>query len=111
MASALSCKCPACGKAPLFTGVLRVFERCPHCGLDLAGQDAGDGPAFFAILIIGFLVTFGAAAVELAYAPPFWVHALLWGPGTLIACLLVLRLSKSYLIHAEYRLKERNGIR
>jgi uncharacterized protein (DUF983 family) len=96
--------CPRCHKAPLFDGLLKVVDICPNCGLNLKDHDAGDGPAFFAILLVGFLVTFAAGAVEYLFAPPFWVHALLWVPLTLATCLLVLRVAKSMLIHWQYRL-------
>jgi uncharacterized protein (DUF983 family) len=111
MASPLSCKCPACGKASIFKGILSVVDACPSCGLHLKDHDSGDGPVFFAILIVGFLVTFGAGFVEYAFSPPFYVHAILWIPATFIACFLVLRISKSYLIHYEHRLKEKNALR
>ena len=81
-----------------------VADACPACGLHLKDHDTGDGPMFFAILIVGFLVTFTAGFVEFAFSPPFWVHAALWIPATFITCFLVLRVSKSMLIHWEYKL-------
>ncbi|MBN8543953.1 MAG: DUF983 domain-containing protein [Alphaproteobacteria bacterium] len=111
MASPLSCKCPACGNASLFTGVLSVVDACPSCGVSLKDHDSGDGPVFFAILIVGFLVTFSAGFVEYSFSPPFWLHAILWIPLTFAACFYVLRVSKSYLIHYEYRLREKDAIR
>ena len=38
----------------------------------------------FVIMIAGFIVVGAALAVELKYEPPFWVHAVLWGPLILI---------------------------
>ena len=111
MTSPLSCKCPACGKGSLFTGVLSVVERCSNCGVSVKDHDSGDGPVFFAILIVGFLVTFTAGFVEYRFSPPFWLHAVLWVPLTFAACFYVLRVSKSYLIYYEYKLKEKNALR
>ena len=54
--------------------------RCEACGLDYGFADAGDGPAVFVILLAGFVVVGCALVVEFKYEPPFWVHALLWGP-------------------------------
>jgi len=102
--SSLASTCPRCHKAPLFDGLLKVVDICPACGLSLKDHDAGDGPAFFAILLVGFLITFAAGLVEYLFAPPFWVHALLWVPLTLLASLMVLRVAKSFLIHWQYRL-------
>ena len=33
---ALRLRCPNCGRGGLFTGFLRMKERCPHCGILLA---------------------------------------------------------------------------
>src|SRR3546814_12221007 len=41
----LACRCPRCGKGRLFSGILKIAERCNACGLDLRKQDAGDGTA------------------------------------------------------------------
>jgi uncharacterized protein (DUF983 family) len=98
------CKCPRCGKSSLFEGVLKVVDTCPSCGLVLKNHDAGDGPVFFAILLVGFLITFAAGMVEYLASPPFWVHAVLWVPLTLLTCFFVLRIAKSMLIHWQYRL-------
>lgn len=75
---ALLGRCPRCGEGRLFAGLLSVREACGRCGLDLRSQDAGDGPAVFAILIVGTLAVIGAILVELRAEPPLWVHALLW---------------------------------
>jgi uncharacterized protein (DUF983 family) len=41
--------------------------------------------------------------VELAYEPPFWVHALLWVPFICIGALALLRPFKATLIAMQYR--------
>src|SRR6202035_9601 len=51
--AALGCRCPRCGQGRLFAGLLSVRGACEVCGLDLSGQDAGDGPAVFVILFLG----------------------------------------------------------
>jgi uncharacterized protein (DUF983 family) len=43
--------------------------------------------------------------VEVLYAPPYWVHALLWGPLILITTLLPLRPVKGLLIALQYHYK------
>src|SRR5262245_39825806 len=86
VAAGLGCRCPRCGKGELFSGPfsLEVRERCPECGLELAFVDPGDGPAVFAILILGFLILGGALVVEFRLHPPLWVHIVLWAPVTLV---------------------------
>jgi uncharacterized protein (DUF983 family) len=98
----LAGRCPRCRKGSLFTGFLAVGEKCDACGLDYSFADAGDGPAVFVILISGFIVVGAALIVEVIYQPPFWLHALLWGPLILLVTLLPLRLLKGLLIVLQY---------
>jgi uncharacterized protein (DUF983 family) len=74
----LACRCPNCGKGPLFAGYLKVRDRCTVCGFDLARADSGDGPAVFIILIVGAVVCFAALFTEVAVKPPMWVHMTVW---------------------------------
>jgi len=93
----------------LFAGFLTVRTACEQCGLDYAFADAGDGPAVFVILLAGLLVVAAALFVEIAYQPPFWVHAALWGPMILIVTLAPLRLLKGLLIALQYHHKAAEG--
>src|SRR5579862_7443580 len=100
---ALQCRCPRCGQGKLYSGLLSVAPRCDQCGLDLAAQDAGDGPAVFVILILGAIVVGLAILVEIAFAPPLWVHLLLWTPVIIGGAILLLRVLKAWLIAMQYR--------
>jgi uncharacterized protein (DUF983 family) len=80
-----------------------VRQACEVCGLDLSGQDAGDGPAVFAILLLGMLVVGLAALVEIKFSPALWVHILLWGPLIPIGAVAMLRPLKAGLIALQYR--------
>ena len=105
----LSGYCPRCGKGKLFQGFLTVAPRCEHCGLDYSFADAGDGPAVFVILIAGFIVAGAALMVEVLYEPPYWVHALLWGPLIPIVTLGPLRAIKGLLIALQFHHKAGEG--
>ena len=102
-------RCPRCGKGKLFAGFLALAPRCEHCGLDFSFADSADGPAFFVMFISGFIVAGSALAVEIAYAPPYWVHAVLWIPLILITTLLPLRPMKGLLIALQYHHKAAEG--
>lgn len=95
--------CPRCGNGKLFNGLLSLKPRCAACGLDYAFADAGDGPAVFVILIVGFIVIGSVLWLEVNYAPPIWLHILLFAPLTIILSLLALRWSKGILIAMQYR--------
>src|SRR5476649_2806409 len=94
IARGLRGRCPACGQGKLFKGFLGLRRACEKCGLDFNFADAGDGPAVFVILIGGAIVVFAALLTEVAYQPPYWVHAVLWLPLILIVTLAPLRLIK-----------------
>jgi uncharacterized protein (DUF983 family) len=100
---ALTCRCPRCGKGRLYDGLLTVAKQCATCGLDLAAQDAGDGPAVFVILILGAIVVGLAILVEINFAPPLWVHLVLWTPVIIGGAIVLLRLLKAWLIAMQYR--------
>jgi uncharacterized protein (DUF983 family) len=108
-AAGLMGRCPRCGKGKLFEGFIRLRPRCSACGLDYAFADSGDGPAVFVILIAGFIVVALALIVEFAYQPPFWLHALLWGPLILLVTLAPLRLIKGLLIALQHHHKAAEG--
>ena len=100
---ALGCRCPRCGSGRLFAGLLNVRQACEICGLDLSAQDAGDGPAVFAILFLGIIVVGLAALVEINFSPPIWVHLLLWAPLIVVGAVAMLRPLKAGLIALQYR--------
>jgi uncharacterized protein (DUF983 family) len=103
LVAALLCRCPRCGRGRVFDGLLTVVPRCAVCGLDISAQDAGDGPAVFVILILGAVVVGLAAIVEITFAPPIWVHLMLWIPTILIGAIGLLRPLKSAMIALQYR--------
>lgn len=102
-------RCPRCGEGRLFSGFLTVAERCGVCGLDYDFADAGDGPAVFVILIMGFVVVGLALWFELTFAPPLWLHLILWIPLAIVLCLIPLRLLKGVLITLQYANKAAEG--
>jgi uncharacterized protein (DUF983 family) len=99
----LLCRCPRCGEGSLYKGLLTVAERCDVCDLDLSAHDTGDGPAVFVILILGAVVVTLALLTESAFAPPLWVHVLLWPPLIFGGALVMLRVLKALLIALQYR--------
>ena len=97
-------RCPKCGEGKLFKDSLGIVDACSHCGLVLKHHDAADGPTFFSLVVVGFLLIALVAYVEMNYEPPLWVHAALWIPFTLIACVVSLRAFKTIFITFEHRL-------
>ncbi len=111
--AALLCRCPRCGQGRLFAGVLTVRERCTFCDLDLRAHDTGDGPAVLVIFVLGAVVVGLAFWVEFRFAPPLWVHALLWPVVTVPLAILMMRPLKAALVALQFRYRasemERDG--
>jgi uncharacterized protein (DUF983 family) len=101
--SALLCRCPRCGKAPLYAGVLTIRPACAQCGLDLRGHDTGDGASALVILLLGFIVVGLAFWVEFRFEPPLWLHALIWPVVTLALALPMIRVFKAGLVALQFR--------
>jgi uncharacterized protein (DUF983 family) len=109
LAAGLKGRCPRCGRGALFRNGLGLRERCENCGLSYAFADSGDGPAVFAIFILGFLILGGALLVEFKIGPPVWVHVVLWGIATPLLAFFLLRVLKATLIALQYKHKAEEG--
>ncbi|MFD1765987.1 DUF983 domain-containing protein [Sphingorhabdus buctiana] len=95
--------CPECGSKTMFSGPARFAENCSHCGFSYASFNVGDGPAAFLTMGLGAIVIVLAVLLEIYGHPPFWVHALIWIPLTILLVVLSLRVSKGMLLIAEHR--------
>ncbi|MEM7508767.1 MAG: DUF983 domain-containing protein [Pseudomonadota bacterium] len=71
-------RCPNCGGGPMMKGYLTVRRSCPSCGEALHLHQADDMPAWATIVIVGKLIVIPLLYVELAYAPPLWLHWSIW---------------------------------
>jgi len=83
--------CPVCGAAPLFSGWLKVVDRCAKCGTHLGAIRADDAPPYFTIFAVGHIVIPGMLWLERAQAPELWVHTIIWVPLTLALSLGLMR--------------------
>ena len=95
-------RCPHCGNGRLFRAFLKVADQCPACGEPLHHHRADDAPAYFVILIVGHLVVPIALAIETAFAPPYWVHLVTWGPVTLGLSFLLLPVVKGAIVALQW---------
>jgi uncharacterized protein (DUF983 family) len=105
LTAALACKCPRCGQGDLYKSAfsLSVQDKCPECGLILAENDNGDGPAVFLIFILGFLLVPLALIFEQIFSPPLWVHAVLWTVVALGITLGSLRPLKAFIMALQFK--------
>ncbi len=98
------CRCPACGEGRLFRAFLKVDDTCPACGEEFHHHRADDFPAYLVIVIVGHIVVPLVLSVETNYAPPYWVHWLLWLPLTLGLTLGLLQPVKGAVVALQWYL-------
>lgn len=109
LTAGLKCRCPRCGRGPLFRQVLNMRDACSSCGLDYKFVDTGDGPAVFAIFILGFFCLGGALIAEFKFGVPWWAHVLLLGFFTPLLAVFLLRFLKATLIALQFKNKAEEG--
>jgi len=94
----MRCRCPSCGRAPIFDGYLKVHPVCADCTAPLGAMPADDAPPYIAMLIVLHFVAvivvmifrFGLAPNMVTYA---FLLLLLIG-----VCLVALRIAKGAVI-------------
>ena len=101
-------RCPRCGKSSMFDGFLALKSRCPTCGLDLSRADTGDGPAFFASFIGGFLLLGIGVWLQVVYDPPLWAYAVVLVVGAILITAMI-RPLKGLLTALQYANKAEQG--
>ncbi len=108
-AAGLACKCPRCGRGPLFKTFLGLNDICVVCGLDLSKADAGDGPAVFVIFIAGFVAV--ALAFVARYAWGFSIASAFIVSALVTAALIVaaLRPLKATLVALQFHHNAEEG--
>ena len=98
-------RCPACGRGALYRAYLKPADLCPACGEELFHQKADDAPPYVTIFLVGHLILAAVVAIDVAYAWPLWLHALVWLPLTVTLCLAVLPVAKGALIGLQWGLR------
>ena len=107
----LTGRCPRCGGGRLFRAGLALRDRCDRCGLDYAFVATGDGPAVFAIFILGAVVLGAALIAEFKFQVSPWFHVAAWGIVTPLLAFGLLRWIKGLLIGLQFANKAEEGRR
>lgn len=97
-------KCPHCGRGHLFRRFLKVADHCGACGEALHHHRADDFPAYLVIVVVGHIIVPMVLAVEVAYAPPYWLHLLLWLPLTVIMSVGLLPPTKGAIVGLQWQI-------
>lgn len=102
-------RCPRCGQGHLFSGFLKIADKCDYCDLDFSFADPADGPAFFVICFACIPSLIMGLWIELAYQAPYWVHLVTTLPFLLLTCIPPLRPLKGWLVASQYYFKAAEG--
>jgi uncharacterized protein (DUF983 family) len=105
----LLCRCPHCGKGPLFEGFLKVVDHCAACGFVFRRLNTGDGAAVFVMQAAGAPVVFGALFIQVAYNPPIWIMLVVALPLVAGLSLALMRPGKGLMIGLQMRNGPRHG--
>jgi uncharacterized protein (DUF983 family) len=98
-------RCPNCARGQLFRSYLKVADQCSSCGEELHHQRADDAPPYFTIVVVGHVIVGGVLALERAFSPATWVHAVIWLPLTLLCSLLLLPRVKGAIVGLQWALR------
>ena len=101
----LTCRCPRCGKGPLFSGLLTIRPACTQCGLDFSHVDVGDAFVVPILMVMGVIVVGAAIWFDFTYNPPLWLHALIWPPVTIVLAIIMTRYLKSFFAVQQYHVR------
>jgi uncharacterized protein (DUF983 family) len=98
-------RCPSCGEGRLFRAYLKVNDNCPACGEALHHHRADDFPAYIVIVIVGHIVVPLLLMVETDFAPPYWIHLMIWPALSLVLSLLLLPRVKGAVVALQWQLR------
>ena len=98
-------KCPHCGEGRLFRAFLKIADRCGICGEEYFHHRADDFPGYIVIVIVGHVVVGGMLVTEMHYAPPLWLHVVLWPTATIVMSLGLLQPVKGLVVALQWALR------
>jgi uncharacterized protein (DUF983 family) len=87
----IACRCPSCGRGPLYSGFMQIARGCPACGEGFDRADSRGGETVLAaVLLIGLCCVAALLAGHGLQAPlNFTLQVLL--PAAVVLALLLIR--------------------
>ena len=95
-------RCPDCGEGHLFGRFMKVAPACDGCGEPFHHHRADDFPAYLVIFIVGHVIVPLTLYVEIAFMPPYWLHALIWLPLVIGMALALLQPVKGMIVALQW---------
>ena len=95
-------KCPNCGEGPMFSGYLKVNDKCPVCREDLSHHRADDGPAYLTILVVGHIMAPMIHFIFVTFRPDPLVMATMFTVGCVALSLFLLPRLKGLVVALQW---------
>ena len=86
----------------MFSGYLKVSDRCPVCSQELFHHRADDGPAYLTILVVGHLMAPLIHIVFVQFRPEPLVMATIFTIGCVALCLYLLPRLKGLVVAIQW---------
>lgn len=99
----LRLRCPNCGEGRIFTGLFRMNETCPVCGVRFERESGESVGGMYINLGLAELLTIGGFfLVNALFAPPFVPHLIFWVVFNIVFIALFYRHARSLWIGTSY---------
>lgn len=105
LARAACLRCPNCGEGKLFKAYLKPVESCSACNEPYGHIRADDGPAWFTMVIVGFIIVPILVLVEMKTGLSLAVKIPLLCVLTTLLVLAILPITKALMIAIIWRIK------
>lgn len=98
-------RCPSCGKGAVFSGGLKVADKCNHCHEELYHHRADDLPAYLNIFIIGHVVVALAMILMDAKIVGMWSVVAISCIAAIVLSIALMRPLKGLVVGAQWAMR------
>jgi uncharacterized protein (DUF983 family) len=99
----LRLRCPNCGQGRIFTGLFKMNETCPYCGVRFE-RESGEsvGAMYIALVVVELLTMGGFFLVNALFHPPDVPHLVFWVIFDVVFLTLFYRHARSLWVGTTY---------
>ncbi|VAX07188.1 hypothetical protein MNBD_ALPHA03-1217 [hydrothermal vent metagenome] len=91
-------KCPSCKTGKIFSGYLKLAEKCSNCAAPIGQIRADDFPPYLTIFIVAHIIIPALVIVEINYQPPMVPQMIFWSATAIVMSLALLPLLKGGVV-------------
>jgi len=105
MMKGLRGKCPSCGISKLFTGGLKVQDKCNICNEELHHHRADDLPAYLNIFVVGHIVVAVMMTALTLKVVSMWTGMFITIAVAIIMSVILMRPFKGMVVGAQWAMR------